>query len=314
MNTRRARLLIVDDEPVNIRMLDGMLRDEYDISVGLNGEQALKRAFAAPPDLILLDIQMDGMDGYEVCRHLKENKLTRHIPVIFVTSRASTAEEVKGLELGAVDYITKPYHPSIVRIRLKNHLELKRQHDMLTRLSSLDGLTGIANRRHFDTSLAQEWSRTVRSNGVISLVLMDVDHFKKYNDHYGHIAGDDCLKVIAGTLAASLTRSTDLVARFGGEEFACVLGNTGRDGAARLAEKMRIAVLALAIPHAGSENHAVVSLSFGVAAATPGIGEMHTADLLVEADRQLYLAKEAGRNRVMVAEDCPATTIPHGGG
>jgi len=306
MNASKARLLIVDDETINIRMLDGMLRDEYEISVAVNGEQALKRAFATPPDLILLDIQMEGMDGYEVCRQLKDNELTADIPVIFVTTRASTAEEVKGLELGAVDYITKPYHPSIVRIRLKNHLELKRQHDILNRLSSLDGLTGIANRRHFDSFLAQEWSRTVRSNGEISLILMDVDHFKKYNDHYGHVAGDDCLRAVSAALAGALTRSTDLVARYGGEEFVCILTSTGLDGAIRVAEKMRAAALALAIPHAYSETHARVSLSFGVATARPGLSEMQPASLLLEVDRLLYRAKEAGRNRVMSAE-CPPT-------
>lgn len=302
MSGTRARLLIVDDEAINIRMLDGMLRDSYDISVALGGEQALKRVFSAPPDLILLDVQMEGMDGYEVCRRLKANELTRDIPVIFVTTRADAAEEIKGLELGAVDYITKPYRPSIVQIRLRNHLELKRQRDMLGRLSSLDGLTGLANRRHFDAFLAHEWSRVVRSNGEIALVLMDVDHFKNYNDHYGHVAGDDCLKAISRVLSESLTRSTDLVARYGGEEFVGVLTSTGLDGAVRVAERMRAAALALAIPHALSETHEVVTLSFGVAAARPGVREMLPSDLLLAADRLLYLAKKAGRNRVKYAE------------
>ena len=126
MTTPRARLLIVDDDPINIRLLDGMLSDDYDISVALGGEQALKRVATTPPDLILLDVQMVDMDGYEVCRRLKEGEHTRDIPVIFVTANGDANEEIKGLELGAVDYITKPFHPLIVKVRLKNHLELKR--------------------------------------------------------------------------------------------------------------------------------------------------------------------------------------------
>lgn len=307
MNSQRARLLIVDDEAINIRMLDGMLRDDYDISVAIGGEQALKRAFATPPDLILLDIQMGGMDGYEVCRRLKENELTRDIPVIFVTSMSETTEEIRGLELGAVDYITKPYHPPIVRIRLKNQLELKRQRDVLNRLSSLDGLTGIANRRHFDAFLAQEWRRTVRNDGEIALLMMDVDHFKKYNDHYGHIAGDDCLKAIASALNATLTRTTDLLARYGGEEFVCILTSTGLHGAVRVAEKMREAALALAIAHADSDTSAQVTLSFGVATVRPGLLDLLPTDLLLAADRQLYLAKEGGRNRIVAAEFIPSS-------
>lgn len=302
MSDKRARLLIVDDEVINIRMLDGMLRDEYLISVALNGEQALARAFAIPPDLILLDVQMTGMDGFEVCRRLKANVLTRDIPVIFVTTMTDAAEEYKGLELGAVDYITKPYRPSIVQIRLKNHLELKQQRDLFNRLSSLDGLTGIANRRHFDSFLAQEWSRSVRNDDEIALLLMDVDHFKNFNDHYGHVAGDDCLKCVAKTLTESVSRSTDLVARYGGEEFVCVLSSTDLEGSIRVAEKMRLSILSLSIPHAFSETHSTVTLSFGVAVARPGQREMLPSDLLLAADRLLYQAKNSGRNQIAAKE------------
>ena len=299
MNTPRARLLIVDDDPINLRLLDGMLSDDYDISVALGGEQALKRVAATPPDLILLDIQMAGMDGYEVCKRLKESEHTCVIPVIFVTANGDANEEIKGLELGAVDYITKPFHPLIVKVRLKNHLELKRQRDILNRLSSLDGLTGIANRRFFDKVLVQEWNRTLRSDDEMSLMMIDVDHFKLYNDHYGHIAGDDCLKAISRTLAAALPRSTDLMARFGGEEFVCVLTCTGQQGAANVAEKLRQSVLALGIPHARSEISPTVTVSIGTATARPSINELHPENLLHAADTQLYLAKSSGRNRVM---------------
>ena len=298
MTLPRARLLIVDDEPINIHMLDAMLRDDHDISAATSGEQALKRALATPPDLILLDIQMPTMDGYEVCRRLKDNELTRDIPIIFVTARTDTAEEIRGLELGAVDYITKPFHPLIVRIRLRNHLELKQQRDLLNRLSSLDGLTGIANRRFFDRFLTQEWNRTIRSDDEVSLIMLDVDHFKNYNDNYGHIAGDDCLKAISQALTAVVSRSTDLVARYGGEEFVCVLSSTGLDGATNVAEKLRTSIEALAIPHAYSETKPVVTISVGSATARPGLSELLPADLLVAADQQLYLAKNSGRNKV----------------
>ena len=299
MNTPRARLLIVDDDPINLRLLDGMLSDDYDISVALGGEQALKRVTTTPPDLILLDIQMADMDGYDVCKRLKESEHTCDIPVIFVTANGDANEEIKGLELGAVDYITKPFHPLIVKVRLKNHLELKRQRDILNRLSSLDGLTGIANRRYFDKVLAQEWNRTLRSDDEMSLMMIDVDHFKLYNDHYGHIAGDDCLKAISRTLAAALPRSTDLMARFGGEEFVCVLTSTSQQGAANVAEKLRQSVLALGIPHARSDISPMVTISIGTATARPSVNELHPENLLHAADTQLYLAKSSGRNRVM---------------
>lgn len=301
MTVPRARVLIVDDDPVNIMLLDGMLRDDYEISAAVGGEQALKRVAATPPDLILLDVQMDGLDGYDVCRHLKQNEQTRDIPVIFVTSRADTAEEIRGLELGAVDYIAKPFHPLIVRVRLKNHLELKRQRDILNRLSSIDGLTGIANRRYFDRFLAQEWNRTVRGDDEISLLMIDVDHFKKFNDRYGHVAGDDCLKAIARALSAALPRSTDLVARFGGEEFVCVLTSTNLDGAAMVGEKLRHAIASLAIRQADWETAVSITASIGAATARPEGDALLPEHLLRTADRQLYRAKEAGRNQVFCA-------------
>lgn len=309
MTLPRARLLIVDDEPINIRMLDAMLRDDYDISAATSGELALKRAFTTPPDLILLDIQMPTMDGYEVCRRLKDNEHTRDIPIIFVTAKTDTAEEIRGLELGAVDYITKPFHPLIVRIRLKNHLELKQQRDLLNRLSSLDGLTGIANRRFFDRFLAQEWSRAIRSDDEISLIMIDVDHFKNFNDNYGHIAGDDCLKAISRALTEVISRSTDLVARYGGEEFVCVLSSTGLEGATTVAEKLRASTEALAIPHAYSSTSPAVTISVGSATAKPGLTDLLPADLLVAADQQLYLAKKSGRNQVKSGACLPA--LPH---
>ncbi|MGZ8190967.1 MAG: diguanylate cyclase [Methylococcaceae bacterium] len=300
MMENRARLLIIDDEPINIRMLDGMLRDDYDIIVALNGIEALKRAFVTlPPDLILLDIQMNGIDGYEVCQRLKDNEITREIPVIFVTSMTDEEDERKGLELGAVDYIHKPYRPSIIKARLRNHMELKRQRDQLSRLSSLDALTGIANRRSFEDFLEQEWRRAVRLSEVMSLIFMDIDHFKKYNDNYGHVAGDECLKEISNILKTSLKRPIDLLARYGGEEFVCVLPRTDIQGALHIAEKIHEAILAKAIPHAFSDTSDCVTLSFGVASLNPVREQNIPSDLIIAADNMLYKAKIQGRNRIM---------------
>jgi len=304
METIRARILLVDDEPINLRLLDSMLRDDYEISVALNGKQALKRAATLQPDLILLDVQMAEMDGYEVCKRLKLNEKTINIPVIFITSKSDEDDEIKGLELGAVDYIAKPFRAAIIKARLHNHLELKRQRDQLSRLSTLDGLTGIANRRAFETGLEREWRAAIRQNNELALIFTDIDHFKAYNDNYGHMKGDACLREIAQILARVPHRNADLVARFGGEEFVCLLPGCGINDAKGIAEKMRMAVLEKAIPHAFSETHSCVSLSFGVSSLVPSTTKCMPSDLVIAADRMLYQAKEQGRNRVVSAYCC----------
>jgi diguanylate cyclase (GGDEF)-like protein len=300
MMKKRSKILIIDDEPINIRILDGMLRDNYEIIVALNGEQALSRAAShPPPDLILLDIQMEGMDGYEVCKQLKENDSTKNIPVIFVTSLTDDEDERKGLDLGAVDYITKPYRPSIIQARLRNHLELKHQRDLLDNLCFQDALTGIANRRRLETFLDQELQRVARYGGELAVIFMDIDHFKKYNDNYGHVAGDECLKEVANVMKSALNRGTDLLARFGGEEFVCVLPKTDLAGALRVAESLRSTILARAIPHNYS-NYNCVTLSFGVIAINPSAQQCsRPLDLLEAADKMLFQAKKQGRNRIV---------------
>lgn len=195
METFREKILIDDDDPTSIITLGEVLKDKYDIFVATNGEEALKRAKNELTDLILLDIMMPGMDGYEVCRRLKEDKVTEKIPVIFITSKNSEEDEAVGLELGAVDYFTKPFRIPIIKARIKNHLELKRKSDILASLSFTDGLTGVANRRRFDEAVEYEWKRAQRSSQPLSLILIDIDDFKLYNDNYGHLAGDECLGV-----------------------------------------------------------------------------------------------------------------------
>lgn len=292
------RLLIVDDVPDNIRILSRMMVDEgYQVSVANNGHQALRLAATSAPDLILLDIMMPDLDGYQTLAALRADPQLAGIPVIFVTALADAEDETRGLELGAVDYITKPFKESIVRRRVKIHLELKRQRDILEHLSHIDGLTGIPNRRAFDQRLEREWRRTLRFHEPLAAAMIDVDHFKDYNDTRGHLAGDDCLRQVAGTLASGVRRAGDLVARYGGEEFVCLFSRVDAKGLSAVTEQLRASIEALRIPHGASPISPWITVSIGAACCLPG--EDTSAFALVEqADAQLFMAKRLGRNRV----------------
>ena len=291
-------ILIVDDTPSNIHVLSEALRADYRIKVATSGAVALSVAGnpETRPDLILLDVMMPEMDGYEVCRRLKKAPETQSIPVIFVTAKTDVIDEEFGLSLGAVDYITKPFHQAIVKARLRNHINLKLKTDLLESLALVDGLTCIPNRRRFDEALEQEWKRSVRSGTPLALIIADIDHFKAYNDHYGHGGGDLCLKAVAQALAKSIDRAGDIVARYGGEEFAAVIPNTDEVGAQFLAERCCATVAALRLPHGFSSAADHVTISVGYAALKPGI-ERSPTELIELADKMLYRAKEQGRNR-----------------
>lgn len=297
-------ILLVDDAPTNIQMLNETLKDDYRLFFATSGSEALRMVNQAPPDLIILDVIMPDMDGYEVCRALKTNAQAQDIPIIFITSMRQQEDEVVGLELGAVDYITKPFNPAVVRLRVRNQIELKRQRDLLARLSNLDGLTGIPNRRQFDEMLALEWNRMAREKMPLSLIILDVDHFKRFNDRYGHLAGDSCLRRVAAALAEMIRRPADMVARYGGEEFAAILPGTTLDGAQVVAESMRRTVADLCIEHADSPVHSVVTVSLGVSSVIPIPGCMPN-DLLQAADHGLYQAKQEGRDRWIRADCVP---------
>ncbi len=293
---RRPRLLVVDDQPVNIQALYQAFAADHQVLMATSGEQALALCASQQPDLVLLDVVMPGLDGHEVCRRLKADVATRDIPVIFVTAHSDEAAETLGLELGAVDFISKPINPKIVRARVRTHLTLKAQSDLLRQWVYIDGLTGVYNRRHFDERLAAEWARAARSGSALSVVLLDVDLFKRYNDRHGHQAGDDCLRQVAAALQAGLRRPGDLIARYGGEEFVCLLPDTVLPGAVALAEQLGAAVQALHIEHGDSTVASAVTVSLGVctqAGNLPG----SAANLLRAADAQLYRAKSEGRNR-----------------
>ena len=299
--TAPATILIVDDAPSNLAVLTEALRSEYEVRIASSGAQALRLVEESAPDLILLDILMPDMDGYEVCRRFKARAATRNIPIIFLTAKGDVADETLGLALGAVDYIVKPVSVPIVQARVRTHVELKRRGDLLETLSMRDGLTGIANRRRFDECLERAWRHGMRCATPLSVIMADIDDFKAYNDAYGHMAGDVCLKNVARALAGVLRRPGELAARFGGEEFAMVLEDTSLAGAQHLAEAMRLTVRALDMAHAGSRAAPIVTVSLGVASVVP-VGGLSPEALLHSADRMLYQAKQAGRDRV--AADC----------
>lgn len=297
MTTEKQTVLAIDDVPANLKLLGEILAPEYRFLVATSGAQGLEIAAAKQPDLILLDVMMPGMDGYEVCSQLKANPLTQSIPVIFITALKEETDEEKGLEIGAIDYVTKPFSPSIVRIRVRNHLELKRYRDLLQSQAVTDGLTGIANRRQFDKWLEREWRLAIRRQSSISLLLGDIDCFKLFNDHYGHPEGDECLKAVARALAGGLRRPSELLARYGGEEFACILPETDLAGAVHFANNLLEQVRALKMPHEKSLVGDIVTMSLGCATMSPTLGE-GPESLIQAADEQLYAAKRAGRNQV----------------
>ena len=293
---QRPVLLVVDDQPINIQALYQAFAADHQVLMATSGAHALALCATKQPDLVLLDVVMPGMDGHEVCRRMKADEALRDIPVIFVTAHNDEAAETLGLEVGAVDFISKPINTNIVRARVKTHLTLKAQSDLLRNWVYLDGLTGVHNRRFFEERLASEWARAARSGAALSAVMIDVDRFKRFNDHYGHQAGDDCLRRVAACLRAGLKRPADLVARYGGEEFVCLLPDTPPEGALALARQLGHQVQALAIQHARSDVAAHVTVSLGVCTGLVVAGSAAT-ELVRQADAQLYSAKSQGRNR-----------------
>ena len=299
--TPRARLLIVDDQAVNIRVIAEALRDRYELFFATSGAQALAIADRGGIDLVLLDVVMPEMDGFEVCRRLREEEKTSKIPVIFVTAREEVEDETRGFDVGGVDYITKPIRPPIVRARVRNHLELKESRDLLERLASIDALTGVPNRRQFDAALEHEWSRAARAGQTISLALLDVDDFKKYNDTYGHARGDDCLRSVARALAVSVHRPGDVAARYGGEEFGIIAPETDANGMRELLAGLLHQVADLEVEHKASRSSNHVTISVGAISMVPSRDDSASA-ALATADRLLYEAKERGRNRAMLVD------------
>ena len=289
-------LLIVDDDKHNRLLLTELFEGEYKIIQAKNGLQALELARAHAPDLILLDVLMPEMDGMAEIRALKRDDATRHIPVIFITALDSAADEELGLDLGAVDYIAKQFHPPIARVRVRNHLQIVHQRRLLEQIAALDGLTGIPNRRRFDEALAQEWSRCQRSGLPLSLIVADVDQFKQYNDTLGHAAGDRVLQEVATALRQAARRPGDLAARYGGEEFVLLLPETDAPQAQQLADELLQRMAARKLPHPAASAAPCVTLSLGGITTIPASNEV-APDFFERADAALYQAKAQGRNR-----------------
>ncbi|MCX5849312.1 MAG: diguanylate cyclase [Deltaproteobacteria bacterium] len=293
-----STILCIDDDSDILKLLGKLLSGAgYTIISAVDGKQGLIEARSRKPGLILLDITMPRMDGYEVCRRLKDEDATKDIPIIFITAKNEDEDEAKGLKMGAVDYIRKPFYPPIVKSRIRTQMDLKLKTDMLERLVAIDGLTNIYNRRKFDETLELEWKRAVRSKRPLSLIMSDVDHFKGYNDHYGHAAGDDCLRRVSRGLKDMLQRPADLLARYGGEEFAVILPETDYNGAIYIAATLINGIGELNISYPHSPVAGYVTISIGVATAITGNNGGTPLQLIEAADSMLYAAKENGRNQ-----------------
>jgi diguanylate cyclase (GGDEF)-like protein len=297
----KPKILVVDDARTNIRVLRHLLKDEAGVLFATSGREALALAGSEQPDLILLDVVMPDMDGYQVCQALKSDPNTAAIPVIFVTGLADTTDETHGLEVGAIDYITKPFVPAVVRMRVRNHLALRRaNHELLTmnaellRLATTDGLTGVYNRRYLLEQITAEVQRMHRYHHPAALFMLDLDHFKRLNDGYGHDIGDRALVETARTVRDAL-RAHDLFGRLGGEEFAGFLPETPFAEAMQVCERVRELIAAIDLQTPGVP--ARVTASIGVIALDPETDTVETA--IKRADQAMYAAKQGGRNRVV---------------
>lgn len=297
MGCDMEKILIVDDSATQAAQLKAILEGEYDITVAQTAEDGLSRVSGENYSLILLDVVMPGMDGFTLLKKLQEGIATQSIPVILITSLSDVEDERHGLVLGAVDYITKPFNPLIVRARVNTHIKLYQYRRQAEQQSMTDRLTGIANRRKYEQYSLAKWREAERLQVPLSICMLDIDCFKMYNDAFGHPAGDEVIAAVAKTLAAHLHRHTDFVARYGGEEFVGLsLGNPAEKAFEHL-KRVRRAVEDLRIPHdpAAAEW---VTVSVGGVTVVPPVDALYSVYLNI-ADTMLYEAKKRGRNQVV---------------
>jgi diguanylate cyclase (GGDEF)-like protein len=296
-------VVVVDDQPDNLELLVRLLSAHgYRVRAFPDAELAIASIKLCVPDIILLDIGLPVIDGFEACRQLRQDASTRELPVIFLSARVDTDDVVHGFDVGGSDYVTKPIRERELLARIRVHVRVKQLQDRLRQQSAVDSLTGLYNRRMLDETLLTEWRRNQRQNTWLGAIIVDVDHFKTYNDNYGHQKGDLCLRAVAHAIAGAARRSGDFVARYGGEEFALILPNTDLVGTRIVATRILDAVRNLRLVHERSPTATVVTVSEGAFSLVPN-REITAGKLIEIADRRLYLAKDRGRNRAVVDDE-----------
>lgn len=302
MEFKKPTILVVDDMTTTLLLIHDLLKDTYEVKIAKSGTKALE-ILNAPNDidLILLDVEMPDINGYEVCKILKNNDQTKKIPIIFVTARNSEADEEYGLNLGAIDYITKPFNKTITKLRLKNYLEMKIKNDLLEKISMYDGLTNIRNRRFFDETFEKTFNEIKRDKKSLAVLMIDIDFFKPYNDNYGHGQGDETLRKVAKALEKTIKRPSDFVARYGGEEFVILLKDINKDGVEAVANNLLNAVRELKITHEFSKIENYVTISIGASFYNSN-SDVTKLELLLKADETLYSVKNSGRNNFAILE------------
>lgn len=302
MEFKKATILVVDDMTTTLLLIHDLLKDTYEVKIAKSGAKALE-ILESPNDidLILLDIEMPDINGYDVCRKIKNNETIKNIPIIFITGRTSQEDEEYGLNLGAIDYITKPFNKAIVKLRIKNYLDLKIKNDMLEKLSMYDGLTNIRNRRFFDETFEKTFNEIKRDKKSLAVLMIDIDFFKPYNDNYGHGQGDETLKKVAKALEKTIKRASDFVARYGGEEFVILLKDINKNGVEAVANNLLNAVRELKITHEFSKIENYVTISIGASFYNSN-SDITKLELLLKADETLYSVKNSGRNNFAILE------------
>ena len=298
MEFKKPTILVVDDMTTTLLLLHDLLKDTYEVKIAKSGTKALE-ILESPNDidLILLDIEMPDINGYDVCKRIKNNETITHIPIIFITGRTSQADEEYGLNLGAIDYITKPFNNAIVKLRIKNYLNLKIKNDMLEKLSMYDGLTNIRNRRYFDETFEKTFNEIKRDKKSLAVLMIDIDFFKQYNDSYGHLKGDYALESVAKAMKKCCTRSTDISFRLGGEEFGLIYIASNQKEALVFAKKIQDEIHNLKIEHKSSKVSSYLSVSIGLF-FSENIRDFSKDDIYQRCDDALYFAKKAGRNNI----------------
>ena len=302
MEFKKPTILVVDDMTTTLLLIHDLLKDTYEVKIAKSGTKALE-ILESPNDidLILLDIEMPDINGYDVCKRIKNNETIKNIPIIFITGRTSQEDEEYGLNLGAIDYITKPFNKAIVKLRIKNYLDLKIKNDMLEKLSMYDGLTNIRNRRYFDETFEKTFNEIKRDKKSLAVLMIDIDFFKPYNDNYGHGQGDETLRKVAKALEKTIKRASDFVARYGGEEFVILLKDINKDGVEAVANNLLNAIRELKITHEFSKIEKYVTVSIGASFYNSN-SDVTKLELLLKADETLYNVKNSGRNNFAILE------------